>query len=122
MPDTPKKFRERMCRRTRQIREDLRYDRVQFAKLLGVTYAAMQRYEERTPMPPHVIERFCLVTGYDPWYVLTGRPNFEAEVNDPSLDLIEDDPTLQDRRAHHEAKIRRTQRRRRHKTREKSSR
>ena len=68
------KFNERIVTRTRQIREDSPYSREELADLIGCSYSAMQRYEDRTPLPHYFLVKFCEVTGMDVRYVLTGRP------------------------------------------------
>lgn len=52
----------------------------QMADLLGVSVDTYRMYENgRTPMRPHLLVKFCLLTGYSPWHYYTGRPSFEAD-------------------------------------------
>ncbi len=71
------KFRSAMCKRVRQAREDLNLNRKEFAKLIGCEEASLQKYETRSPLPHHLIPKFCEVTGFDPWYLLTGQATFK---------------------------------------------
>ena len=64
---------EAIVTRTRELREGRFLSRAQMAKLLGVSPAAMQKYEDRTPLPHFFIEKFCLITGCSVEYFLTGK-------------------------------------------------
>lgn len=76
----PLKFKpDDMCQRIRRIRLDMKLTRAQMGDAIGCTEGQMQQYEERSPLPHRYIAKFCLFTGFSPWYLLTGRPDFQAD-------------------------------------------
>jgi transcriptional regulator with XRE-family HTH domain len=42
------------------------------AKALGVPLERYKKYEQRSPMPLYLIERFCILTGMDIHFFITG--------------------------------------------------
>ena len=59
--------------RTRKLRENRFLTPDQMAELLGASSAAYRKYELRTPLPHHYIEKFCLITGAPIHYLITGK-------------------------------------------------
>jgi len=75
-----KKFAaEDMCQRIKRIRIDMGLTRGKLGERIGCSEAQIQQYEERSPLPHRYIARFCLLTGFSPWYLLTGRPDFQTD-------------------------------------------
>lgn len=70
---TPAEFRKAFAGRVRQIRESLGWTRPQAAELMGVSLDAWIKYEKRTPLPHHLIPRFCRATRVDIWFLFTGE-------------------------------------------------
>lgn len=80
MPAISKKqrFAREMGHRIRQAREGMRpRDRVtvqEMADLLAEPFPNYKKWDEgKAAMPHHVIPKFCLLTGCDPWWLLTGQ-------------------------------------------------
>jgi transcriptional regulator with XRE-family HTH domain len=42
------------------------------AKALGVPLERYKKYEQRSPMPLYLVERFCTLTGMDVYFFITG--------------------------------------------------
>lgn len=72
------KFKRGFLERTRMIRDSADYTQVSMATALGVDRETYKQYETRTPLPHDLIPRFLELTGHDPWFLLTGRPQREA--------------------------------------------
>lgn len=70
---TPAEFRKAFVGRVRQIRESLGWSRQEAAELMGVSLDSWTKYETRTPLPHHLIPRFCRATRVDVWYLFTGE-------------------------------------------------
>ena len=76
-------FRDKICQRTQDIRKAGGYTQEEMALELGCTKDAYSKYETRTPMPANFLARFCLVTGFNPWHIMTGRANFDRDIKAP---------------------------------------
>lgn len=72
MSQSVKKFNDAVCQRTLQARLALNMSRKQMSEALGCSEASVQKYEIRTPLPHHLIPRFCELTGLSSWFLLTG--------------------------------------------------
>lgn len=97
--------------RIRKIREDMRIGRAEMAKAIGCSVENLAKYETRSPLPIDLIEPFCLFTGYSPWYLLTGKPDFDLEINgDTAQTTIPGHKADNERVAAFEAQLRRYQR------------
>jgi len=59
--------------RVRKLREAKGWTQAQMAKALDVTEEAYRKYENRTPLPVALVERFALITGRTVQYVITGK-------------------------------------------------
>jgi len=73
MSESVTKFNEAICRRTMQIRQDMGLTRKAMAEAVGCTEFTLQKYEIRSPLPHHLIPKFCELTGFSSWYLLTGQ-------------------------------------------------
>jgi len=79
---------EGVFKRTRELRKARFLSRAQMAQLLGVTAAAYQKYEDRSPLPHFFIEKFCLITGCSIEYLLTGKETKAKSTHAGSLTSI----------------------------------
>jgi ribosome-binding protein aMBF1 (putative translation factor) len=70
---TPQEFNEQFVRRVRQIREALGWKPALMAERMGVPLENWRKYENRTPLPHHLIPKFCRITGAEVWFLLTGE-------------------------------------------------
>lgn len=70
---TPTEFRKAFVGRVRQIRESLGWSPTHMAEMMNVEIESWRKYEKRTPLPHHLIPKFCLLTGVDVWYLFTGE-------------------------------------------------
>lgn len=84
---TPTEFRKAFVGRVRQIRESLGWSRSEAAEEMGVSLDTWIKYETRTPLPHHLIPRFCRATRADIWFLFTGEhrraPKNSGEQRDP---------------------------------------
>jgi transcriptional regulator with XRE-family HTH domain len=55
----PDGFAESFCLRTKELREARGMTALQMARRLGVSVVTYYKYEKRTPLPHHLIERFA---------------------------------------------------------------
>lgn len=72
------KFIHGMCQRVKRVREDSGYTQETIAEALGddVSYSAYQKYELNVPIPHIHLVSLCRLTGFSPWYFLTGKLDF----------------------------------------------
>jgi hypothetical protein len=76
---TNTEFRDQLCARVRRLRLEKRhpsgkpYTTADMAAALQIPAENYRKYENRTPMPHHLIEPFALIVGRDVSYVLTGK-------------------------------------------------
>ena len=63
MPLTPQelKFQEDFIERTRQARVESGLKQQQVCDILGIDQGRYSKYEKRSPLPHHMVGRFCLV-------------------------------------------------------------
>lgn len=71
---TPTIYRDQFIARVRAARIDSGKSQKQIAIEIGVTLTAYQSYETRYYLPHHKIIPFCVATGIDHYYLLTGVP------------------------------------------------
>lgn len=59
--------------RLRVARESVTYDKKQFAEMIGISRDTLRHYErgQTSPRPP-VLTAWCLATGFDKEWILTG--------------------------------------------------
>jgi hypothetical protein len=56
-------FHKRLIQNTRKFRLKAGFeDMKEFAEYLGIPYAAYAKYETRTPLPHHLIPKYCRLT------------------------------------------------------------
>lgn len=70
---TPTEFKKGFTGRVRQAREIKGKLPREFALDMGVEYETWLKYEKRTPLPHHLIPRFCELTGADIHWLFTGQ-------------------------------------------------
>ena len=61
-PD-PAGFARGFCTRVRSLRRAAGMTQAEMALALGVTVAAYEKYETRSPLPHHLVEPFAALTG-----------------------------------------------------------
>jgi transcriptional regulator with XRE-family HTH domain len=67
------KFNRDFCARIRKLREGRGWTQLQMATALGIPLDRYRKYEKRSPLPHHLIERFSLIVGRDAGFLLTGK-------------------------------------------------
>lgn len=78
------------CKRLRQLREDHDYKTPDdFAKAIHVPKDRYKKYESRTPLPPWLIPRVCVVLEIPVWYLLTGRMKQDETWPEPPREKVE---------------------------------
>lgn len=70
---TPAQYKSAFLRRVKIMREATRLSQAKMAEKLEITEKAYAKYEARSLMPHHLIPRFCSLTGFDVWFMLTGE-------------------------------------------------
>lgn len=68
-----KQFNRNYIMRVRAARLDSGLSQADMAKALGISKDRYQKYEQRSPLPLHLVERFALICRVDPWFLITGR-------------------------------------------------
>lgn len=66
-------YRQAFVKRTKYLREEAGFTQESMAKALRISKETYAKYEQRTPLPHHLIAPYCEATGHDPWYVITGK-------------------------------------------------
>ncbi len=59
--------------RTRQAREYAGMTRAEVATMLGIKAPTYHKYENRTPLPHYLIERFCVLVRCNVEWLVTGQ-------------------------------------------------
>lgn len=72
--DSETAFNQAYCRRVKDLRRAKGWTQQQMATALGLPLDRYKKYEDRSPMPPYLVERFALVVGRSIAYVMTGKP------------------------------------------------
>lgn len=72
-PYTPTSYRKAFVQRVRAARTLAEKNPLEMAQLLGVPKDTYHRYETRTLLPLHLVESFCLLTGTNLHWLITGR-------------------------------------------------
>jgi transcriptional regulator with XRE-family HTH domain len=92
------KWESAYCARLAQLRKDHGFTTPDaFARAIHVPKDRYKKYESRTPLPPWLIPRVCVVLKIPVWYLLTGR--MEQDESLPELDDEKEAPRLRPRRA-----------------------
>lgn len=68
-------FNNEYCARTRALRDARGWTAEQMATALGVPPDRYRKYDYRSPLPAYLVERFCLITGTEIDYFITGKSN-----------------------------------------------
>lgn len=66
-------FNNALCARVRKWREEMNWTAAQMATALGVPAERYRKYEYRSPLPPYLMERFCLITDSTLEELITGK-------------------------------------------------
>jgi len=73
MDEDPKAiFTREFIARVKAAREDL-YSQLEMARLLRLPLDTYKQYESNALLPHHLLLRFCLATGTDPFVLLGGH-------------------------------------------------
>ncbi|MCK5607942.1 helix-turn-helix transcriptional regulator [Candidatus Pacearchaeota archaeon] len=88
-------FKKDLCKRTQEFRKLSGYTQEKMALDLGCSKDAYSKYETRTPLPANFLARFCLLTGYSPWQIMTGRASFDRDIKE-SKELLNVIPSAND--------------------------
>lgn len=73
-----------LLQRTKEARNRVGASQAEMARMLRIGHSAYKRYEDRTPLPHHLIEAFCGITQTDIHYFVTGRHRPVLVVNRPA--------------------------------------
>lgn len=68
------RFNDELCARVKQWREEKGWTAAQMAVALGIPAERYRKYEVRSPLPPYLMERFCLVCDATLENLLVGTP------------------------------------------------
>jgi DNA-binding XRE family transcriptional regulator len=74
---------EAYCRRVKDLRAGKGWTQKQMAAALGIPLDRYKKYEDRSPMPTYLLERFALIVDRTVGYVVTGNP--EPRHNPPPI-------------------------------------
>ena len=66
-------YLQSLLRRTKDLREARNLSQAEAAQLIGVKLDAYKKYEQRSPLPHHLIPRFCRLVGTSEGFFLTGK-------------------------------------------------
>lgn len=69
---TQARFVAALCARIKRLRDEKDWTQEQMATALGIPTERYRKYEKRSALPHHLIERLALITGRDIAYILTG--------------------------------------------------
>lgn len=73
MNDSVSAFTKAFIARTRELREARGFTQEEMGTAIGVPPDTYRKYETRSALPLHLLERFSLVVGRDIEYIVTGR-------------------------------------------------
>lgn len=88
---TPAEYHAAFVTRVREARRALGWSQERMAKELDIPQDHYKHYEGRSIMPPHVLVKFCQITGLDSWFMLTGQSRTFAPKG--TIDTIQTDGT-----------------------------
>jgi DNA-binding XRE family transcriptional regulator len=66
-------FNSELCARTKALREATGMTGEQMAIVLGVPVERYRKYENRSPLPSYLMQRFAITVGTSLEYLLTGK-------------------------------------------------
>ena len=58
-------WKKRFCQRTAELRDAHGWTQQQMADALAIPVERYKKYEQRSPLPHHLVPRFCLILGAD---------------------------------------------------------
>ena len=70
---TERTYKKALGERMKSAREAKGFTQEHVADLLGITKERYTKQEQRGALPAYLMERFAVVTGADPLWLLTGR-------------------------------------------------
>ena len=73
MTDAKESYNKEFVVRTRQARKHAGMTSVEVARMLGIKEPAYQKYENRTPLPHYLIERFCILVRCNVEWLVSGK-------------------------------------------------
>lgn len=73
MTNSVSAFTKAFIARTRQLREARGLTQAEMGTAIGIPPDTYRKYETRTVLPIHLLERFSLVVGRDIEFIVTGR-------------------------------------------------
>jgi transcriptional regulator with XRE-family HTH domain len=82
-----REYRKALVARVKAARKAHGWSQEFVATSLSIPLPTYKKYESRTPIPHYWIERFCILTGTDLYYLITGhqkRPHAETVEMDDS--------------------------------------
>lgn len=71
--ETETEYKQRFMARVAAARIARNLKQWQIAEALGMPQDKYKQYEKRSLLPHHLIGRFCVLTGVDPEWLVTGR-------------------------------------------------
>ncbi len=71
--ESEREFNRQYCLRIKQARGEGGFTQETMAKALGIPKERYAKYENRSPMPAYLLERFSLITRADIAWLITGR-------------------------------------------------
>ncbi len=66
-------FNNAYCARVKEARKARGWTAEQMATALGLPPERYRKYENRSPLPAYLIERFSLISGVEVHYIVTGK-------------------------------------------------
>ncbi|WP_180901223.1 helix-turn-helix domain-containing protein [Martelella soudanensis] len=67
-------FNNDYCGRVKRFRQETNMSAAQMATLLSIPPERYRKYENRSPLPPYLIGKFCQIVGCDLEHLLLGKP------------------------------------------------
>ena len=80
--------RHSICIRTKKAREDAGIKAADLAENLGISYDAYNKYETRSPLRQDLISPFCVMTGVNERWLLTGEEDSASETSKDDIHTL----------------------------------
>ena len=80
--------RHPICIRTKQARENASLKAADLAESLGISYDAYNKYETRSPLRQDLISPFCVMTGVNERWLLTGEEDSAVEASTDDIHAL----------------------------------
>lgn len=95
--ETEAQFKQLFTERVRSARVAKGLKQWQLAELLGIPQDKYKQYEGRSYLPPHLLNRFCLICSVDPNWLWTGKG--QKPLKPPHIVETEDEPVPKPKKA-----------------------